>query len=179
MLKPAWKVLTASGRSLEDPLLGTAVVVLTVALVGVVISEVAAVVGLVTLLAVDGPWGHPLADPAWDPASSLILAFLALTVIGGGIGKVLAIIGTVAEREPFAPANAARIESLGWRVIELAVIGWVAASLEVPVGGTVAGHHVAVELQGGNALAFALVLFVLARVFRHGNRMAQDLEGTV
>jgi hypothetical protein len=179
MLKSVWKVFAAGSRSFEDPLLGTAVVVLAIALVGVVISQVAAVIGLVSLLATDAPWGQSLRDAAWDPVSSLILAILALSVIGGGIGKVLAIIGTVAEGEPFAPANADRIESLGWRVLELAVIGWVAAGLEVPIGGRFEGFDIDVSLEGGNALAFALVLFVLARVFRHGNRIARDLEGTV
>ena len=179
MLTSAWKVFATHDRPLGDPLLGTAVVLLTVALVGTVISQVAAVVGLVVMLATAPPWSHPFGDAAWDPVSSLILAVAALAVIAGGIAKVLAIIGSVAEGEPFAPANADRIEALGWSVLQLAVIGWIAGRLEVPIGSTFRGFDVSVSLSGSNALAFALVLFVLARVFRHGNRLAQDLEGTV
>ena len=67
----------------------------------------------------------------------------------------------------------------GKQPVWAAVIGWIAGRLEVPIGSTFRGFDVSVSLSGSNALAFALVLFVLARVFRHGNRLAQDLEGTV
>lgn len=164
---------------LSDPLLVTCAIVLLVALAGIALTMAAAVLALVTLLATAAPAGHPFTDPAWDPVGSIILALVALSIIAGGIGNILAIMGTVADRNAFEPANAGRIERLGWRVVELFAVGWIARWLHIPVGGTINGFDISVDLGGGNALAFALILFVLARVFRQGNRMREDLEGTV
>lgn len=164
---------------LQDPLLVAAVVVLVIALVGIVLTMAAALFGLVTTMTTSPPLGHAFSDPAWDPVAAMILALVALSVIAGGIAHVLSIVATVADRNPFDPANAGRIERLGWRVIELQVIGWIARWLDVPVGGHIAGFDISVDVGSGNALAFALVLFVLARVFRHGNRLQDDVEGTV
>lgn len=166
-------------RTLGDPLLVAAVIVLVIALIGVIVSLVAAILGVVLQFALHSPIGESLRGPAWDPVSSLILAIWALTVIASGIGDVLKIVGSVADADAFVPDNAARVERLAWRVIELQVIGWIARGLDVAVGGTVRGHAISVDLGGANALAFALILFVLARVFRQGNRMRGDLEGTV
>lgn len=165
-------------EALRDPLLGTAAVVLVAAMVGAIVAMAAAILGLIVSFAVHPPFGLPLSDPAWDRIGALLLAVWALGVVAGGIGQVLAVVGTVAERRPFAPENAWRIERLAWRVIELAVIGWIAARLGLEVGGTVNGFAIGLG-GGGNALAFALVLFVLARVFRQGNRLADEVEGTV
>lgn len=166
-------------RSLQDPLLVAAVVVLVVALVGIALTMAAALAALVLTMTTASPMGLPFSDPAWGQVTSLIFALVALAVIAGGIGNVLNIVASVAERNAFDPANAGRIERLGWRVVELGVIGWLARWLDVPVGGNIAGFDISVDLGGGNVLAFALVLFVLARVFRHGNRLQTEVEGTV
>lgn len=166
-------------RTTGDPLLTAATVMMVIALVGVVLAMAATVVGVLALVATGLPFGAGPADPAWRPFGSLVLGLIALGVIAGGIGNVLSIIATVADGEPFAPANAARIERLGWRVIELFAIGWFSALIDAPVGGDINGFDISLDTGGGNALAFALVLFVLARVFRHGNRLTRDLEGTV
>ncbi|WP_260925555.1 hypothetical protein [Novosphingobium sp. 9] len=186
MANAAWRLLTTdrpskenARRIFEDPLLATATIVLVVALVGVTISQVVAVFGLISTLIASRPFGHGLLDPVWAPVGSLLLAIGALSVTGKAIGKVLAIIATVAEKCPFAPANAGRIEGLAMCVIELAAIQFFAGLVGLPIGGTVAGFAVSVDFGGGNTLAFALVLFVLARVFRHGHALEQDVEGTV
>ncbi|MCJ2188746.1 DUF2975 domain-containing protein [Novosphingobium beihaiensis] len=166
-------------RSLQDPLLVAAVVVLVAALIGVGVTMAAAFAGLVVTMTTASPIGHALSDPAWDPVAAMIFALVALSVIAGGIGNVLQIVASVAARNPFERANARRIERLGWRVAELWAIGWIARWLDVPVGGTINGFDISVDLGGGNTLAFALVLFVLARVFRHGNRLQDEVEGTV
>ncbi|WP_067734693.1 DUF2975 domain-containing protein [Novosphingobium naphthalenivorans] len=166
-------------RSLQDPLLVAAVVVLVTALAGVALTMGAALIGLVVTMTTQPPVGHALSDPMWDPVAGMILALVALSVIAGGIGNVLNIVASVAARNPFDRANAGRIERLGWRLAELWGIGWIARWLDVPVGGSVNGFDISVDLGGGNTLAFALVLFVLARVFRHGNRLQDEVEGTV
>ena len=166
-------------RSLQDPLLVAAVVVLVAALAGVAVTMAMTFVGLAATMTTASPIGHALSDPVWDPVAAMILALVALSVIAGGIGNVLNIVASVAARNPFEPANAGRIERLGWRVAELWAIGWIARWLDVPVGGTVNGFDVSADLGGGNTLAFALVLFILARVFRHGNHLQDEVEGTV
>lgn len=80
------------------------------------------------------------------------------------------------------PLLVAAVVVLGvaWAGIILTMaLAWGARWLEVPVGGDINGFTISVDVGGGNALGFALVLFVLARVFRHGNRLQDDVEGTV
>jgi hypothetical protein len=172
--------LSAEGwnRGLGDGLLVVAVIVLVTALIGVALSIMGAAVALATTFATGDVIGHPLTHAAWNPVGSLLLAIAALAIIAGGIADVLQIIVTVAERKAFDPANARRITRLAWRLIELALLGWIAGWLGLPIGGSANGFHIAVDM-GGNNIAFALVLFVLARVFRHGNRLQDEVEGTV
>lgn len=179
LLFPGASAFETWKRSYNDVLLMTAAVLLTIMLIGVIIGEIAAIIGLISAFAVTTPFAHPITDPVWTPIAAFGFAAVALGVIAGGIGDVLAIIGTVADRDPFAAANASRIEQLGWRVLALAAIGKLAAWLGTPVGGDFHGFTVAVDFGGGHALAFALVLFILARVFHHGDRLNQEMEGTV
>lgn len=96
------------------------------------------------------------------------------------------IVNSVGEGDPFARVNAERLAYMGWT----ALIGQIAA---VPVGLTVVwigekigeraesvhlvvAENLDIDLSG---LLLVLTLFILARVFRTGTEMHQDLEGTV
>jgi hypothetical protein len=50
--------------------------------------------------------------------------------------------------------------------------------IEVPVGGDINGFDIGFGLSPAG-VAFVLLLFILARVFRQGAAMRDDLEGTV
>jgi len=86
----------------------------------------------------------------------------------------------VALGDPFAPINAKRLTYMGWLTAATQL-------LSVPIG--VLAHSLGISLRnivghpefgaGLGGVLMALLLFVLARVFREGARMREDLEGTV
>jgi hypothetical protein len=99
------------------------------------------------------------------------LAHLLLT-------RLLAIVETVRFGDPFVSGNARRLQTAAWALLGLEVlhlaVGVIAASassdsqpLDVDWSFSITGW-----------LA-VLLLFVLARVFEHGTRMRDDLQGTV
>ena len=96
--------------------------------------------------------------------------------------NLLAITDTVRDGDPFIPENATRLTRMGWLAIAANVWG---AMLAIPgawVAGMVGDVDNPMEFEGGfdgTGLILILVLFVLARVFRHGAEMREDLEGTV
>lgn len=88
------------------------------------------------------------------------------------------IVGSVGEGDPFVPVNADRLRAMAWIAvavhviaIPISVIGKWAESLSHKI-------HWESELPL-SGLFLALVLFILARVFREGTRMREELEGTV
>ena len=94
---------------------------------------------------------------------------------------LLRIVDSVGEGDPFAPVNAVRLNRMAW----LSLGGYLAA---IPVGAMVmwlasvakeAHADVQTDLDLGGSLLLPLVLFILARVFRHGAAMREELEGTV
>ncbi len=88
------------------------------------------------------------------------------------------IVDTVAEGDPFIPVNAVRLQRMGWLAVGIQLIaipvsalaGWAAYLSHV--------RFVDVGLSLGGVF-LALILFVLARVFRTGAQMRDELEGTV
>ena len=91
---------------------------------------------------------------------------------------LLRIIDSVGLRDPFVPQNARRLAAMGWLTLGI-------EALSLPIGGI--GQWLSTEVRDATldfgvdmgGLLLALVLFVLARVFREGARMREDLEGTV
>jgi hypothetical protein len=100
------------------------------------------------------------------------------------------IVDSVRDGDPFAPINAARLARMGWIALggQFAAIpvGAMALYLDSVIGdahGKIGGHDT-VHIQhdfgfSGGGILLVLVLFILARVFRHGAAMREDLEGTV
>jgi Protein of unknown function (DUF2975) len=88
----------------------------------------------------------------------------------------------VGEGEPFRPENAERLSRMGWIavIVQLVILpvaalaAWMAPYLDK----VDADIHVNGGLDGGSIL-LTLILFILARVFREGTRMREELEGTV
>lgn len=94
---------------------------------------------------------------------------------------LLKIIDSVGEGDPFAPVNAVRLNRMAW----ISLAGYLGS---IPLGALVmwlaryardVGEHVNADFDLGASLLLSLVLFILARVFRHGAAMREDLEGTV
>jgi hypothetical protein len=88
--------------------------------------------------------------------------------------RLLAIVATVHDGDPFILDNARRLEAIAWCVAALEGLRLIVAGIAAVVW----------EPGKVDAFSFAswlavLLLFVLAGVFAHGARMRADLEGTV
>jgi hypothetical protein len=122
---------------------------------------------------------------AGAPASSFGLVMLGFLLIFGLLlltAKFLLelrrIVDSVGDGDPFHPENADRLARMGWMVLGgkavwvavVAIAHWAAQYLD--------GRRLP-ELNLLSGLLLVLVLFILARVFRVGAAMRDDLEGTV
>ena len=92
--------------------------------------------------------------------------------------RLLAILDTVREGDPFVAANASRLQTIAWSLLALQlfslVIGAIGKAVSTPA------HQV--HLDAGfsiNGWLAVLLTFLLARVFAEGTLMREDLEGTV
>jgi hypothetical protein len=92
--------------------------------------------------------------------------------------RLLAIIETVRRGDPFVAGNAARLQTTAWALLGLQLlhlaVGAIAAAASSPSQPLDLNWNF--SITGWLAV---LLLFVLARVFDHGTRMRDDLEGTV
>ena len=92
--------------------------------------------------------------------------------------RLLAIVETVGEGDPFVAINAARLQAIAWALLALQlmsiVIGLIGRALSTPENPL----HFDAGFSVNGWLA-VLLTFLLARIFAEGTRMRDDLEGTV
>ncbi|WP_265570152.1 DUF2975 domain-containing protein [Sphingomicrobium nitratireducens] len=172
-----------SSSAADDRLLAILRVVIWTVMVLLMIAG-AIFAGLAIALPFMGPGGVEDLNLGTDPAARWAL----IAMLGLGIAvlvlalrflwTLLAIIDTVGEGDPFVPANADRLERMGWLAVAGFGIAFVMGLLAFFIKARAPEAQVNVELDPG-ILFLILVLFVLARVFRHGAAMREDLEGTV
>jgi hypothetical protein len=172
----------------RDPLLGGARAFLTFLLGLLIVAMIGLAAGIPALLIYGNRFLAELSEQYGSLAgrSDVIWGFISL-VATGLILAALAfrfllhlrrIVDSVATGDPFAPRNADRLTAMAWItlagqvvVIPAIFIGaWLATILKD------ADFEFEISLS---AILLALVLFILARVFRHGAAMREDLEGTV
>ena len=174
-------------RSTRDPLLGTVRVALSIAMIFATCLTVA------MLMSVPGAlfWrGHILAEIARRGAVSIAPDFIwvicgisILIALAAFIGfrflrELRRIVDTVAEGDPFIPDNAVRLQRMGWLAVIIQLIAIPAGALAGWASYLAHVHYVEISFSFSGAL-LALILFVLARVFRTGAQMRDELEGTV
>jgi hypothetical protein len=121
---------------------------------------------------------HPGGDFIVALEGLFVLLFVGGILAYRWLRQLGRIIDSVAHGEAFAPLNAARLENMGWLTFGIEAIS-------IPAG-AIAGyltHHFGREhIEIGPSLTgvlMGLVLFILARVFREGAAMREELEGTV
>lgn len=89
-------------------------------------------------------------------------------------------INTVGEGDPFIAENADRLYKMGWIAVAVELLKLPAGVIAVFIAHQVKPDTFTIDLDFSfTGLLIALVLFILARVFRHGAAMREDLEGTV
>ena len=104
----------------------------------------------------------------------VVLGVIAAAIVHTILRKLLAIVDTVRNGDPFTLDNAARLDAIAWRVLVLEGLRIVIASIASAVWepGRIDGFSIASWFA-------VLLLFVLSGVFAQGARMRADLEGTV
>jgi hypothetical protein len=119
-------------------------------------------------------------------ADRLVMGLRVIAVLGLAtiplnhviLKRLLAMVGTVREGDPFVAANASRLQTIAWTLFTLQlfslVIGAIAKAVSTPA------HPL--HLDAGfsiNGWLAVLLTFLLARVFAEGTLMREDLKGTV
>lgn len=171
----------------SDPLLGIARALLVFFMAVFVIAAAACAIAIPVILVMHADIIAELAKEApktanmqfvWALAGLLTAVAALLVAMWYFTHKLKQIVDSVAAGDPFIPENAERLKIMAWLSLALQFIA-------VPI--TVFGAWVGDEVQptnvdasvSGNGLLLALVLFILARVFRTGAQMREELEGTV
>jgi hypothetical protein len=176
---------TRAGR---DPLLTAARLIITLMLGLLALAGVGLLLGMPVVLAMQSTVLAKLAQHAGHAVGADIVAGIGATMALLAVISGLAcwfllvlrrIIDSVATGDTFAAINAERLTRMGWLTVAIQV-------LAIPVGALANWVDLAVRGNGRpefgiglGGVLMALLLFVLARVFREGTRMREDLEGTV
>lgn len=108
----------------------------------------------------------------------MVIGLCAIPVVHFVLTRLLAIVETVREGNPFVVANAARLQGIAWAVLGLELMHFAIGIVAASVSTTTAPLHLTWEFSLTRWIA-VLMLFVLARVFEQGARMREELEGTV
>jgi hypothetical protein len=108
----------------------------------------------------------------------MVIGVLAAPVTNVALTRLLAIVTTVTHGDPFVAENAARLQQIAWSVLGLELLHLGVGVIEAAVSSPAAPLDLNWRFSPTPWLA-VLLLFVLARVFDHGTRMREDLEGTV
>jgi hypothetical protein len=107
-----------------------------------------------------------------------VLGIVAVVVAHVVLSRLLGIVGTVRDGDPFVSENAARLRTIAWSIFGLEVV-----HVLVGVAAALADSETApLDVDWDFSLSrwlTVLLLFVLAQVFEHGSQMREDLEGTV
>lgn len=124
-----------------------------------------------------------LPTPAWGPAALAMRGIMVVGIAGAFVAHriltgLLTIVESVRAGDPFVLENATRLNAIAW---------WLLAAelLHLLVGGLArlaSTPTQTVDIDWSFSFTpwiAVLLLFVLARVFAHGARMREDIEGTV
>jgi hypothetical protein len=108
----------------------------------------------------------------------MVVGILAAPVTNAILTRLLSIVETVRAGDPFVTENASRLQTIAWSVLALELTRFVVVGIANSVSTPARPVHIDLNLSVTPWLA-VLLLFVLARVFDHGARMREDLDGTI
>ena len=171
----------------EDPLLGIARAILTFLMgLTIFVGAVVAIVVPIVLLNQNQVLVEFGRSPVSQPGGDVIGAILAGLVLVAGIvalsflvlRHLRRIVDTVRQGDPFIPENAVRLRTMAWLSIVLQTIALFAGALTMWLEEATEKLEANFDVSVGGIL-LPLVLFILARVFRRGAAMREELEGTV
>ena len=106
------------------------------------------------------------------------LGVIAIPVNHIVLSRLLGIVETVRQGDPFVAANARRLQAIAWGLVALQLLGIVIGAIGKAISTPANPVDVEAGFSPGGWLA-VLLAFILARIFAEGTRMRDDLEGTV
>jgi hypothetical protein len=119
-------------------------------------------------------------------AERLVMGLRAIAVLGlvailpnyVVLKRLLSIVETVREGDPFVAANAGRLRMIAWALLTLQLLSMVIGAIAkvVAIPGQPLRFDAGFSINGWLSV---LLTFLLARVFAEGTLMREDLEGTV
>ena len=169
--------LLAAGKIITV-LLMAIIAIVTVLLVGLVPAlllnqaEFAAEIGMTSSSSVTTITGITIA---------MLLIAASVTAISFHFFQLLGrIIDTVEAGDPLTIENAERLNRMGWIALIFQAATLPISGLDAYLRDMLPTDELSVDFQFSlTGVLLALVLFILARVFKHGAQMREDLEGTV
>jgi hypothetical protein len=176
-------------KPLNDPLLALARGVVWFLLVVVALAAVLFAVCLPLTIAMPETVFAALLEDDLAPLPAGTPGMLA-GIVGAGLVSMIAafyflkqlldIVGSVAAGDPFVPINADRLTRMGWTVLGIQLLALPLGLLQYRLQDVLDLEDAIYTVSfADNGLVLALVLFILARVFRHGTTLREELEGTV
>ena len=169
-------------RILKDPLLDIARVIVMFLMGIVVILAGGVAIGIVAVAVKSGQLLAQLGSAEAFWALLVLLAGVAIVAVLGFLflRHLKRIIDLVGQGDPFVPENATSLTAMAWLMLALQVAALFLQPLSNYVTAAFGEGHTAGDFgYDGNGLILVLTLFILARVFRKGTAMREDLEGTV
>ena len=106
----------------------------------------------------------------------MVLGLIAVPLTHILLSRLLAMVDTVRSRDPFVAENGRRLTTIAWALLGLQFLDLGFGAVSVGMVSDLRHFEWSFGMTGWIAV---LMLFVLARVFHHGARMREELEGTV
>jgi hypothetical protein len=170
----------------SDPLLTAARVIIVIAQVVIIVALAGLCIAAAAMVFAHGEVSSELAKegvPAsayWAILGALALAAAILMLWERFVAYLRRIVDSVGAGDPFAPENADRLSRMGWMALSVFALSLPLGALGTWIASRVEQGTLDIDFGGGGSgLVLAVVLFILARVFRHGAAMREELEGTV
>jgi hypothetical protein len=176
-------------KILKDPLLDIARALLLFLMGLMAIGVAACLIGLplivfnrdrVLLAIAEETARMPSSETAWAIAGLLVLVIAVLSLLFLFLRHMKRIVDSVAIGDPFIAENATRLTAMAWLMLSVQIIAIPIAAVAIYIAETVGeGTGTVDSTFDVNGIVLVMTLFILARVFRHGAAMREDLEGTV
>lgn len=122
--------------------------------------------------------------PLFPMIGAMLIGLAILAALFVFFGRLRAIIDTVGDGDPFVPANAERLNLMAWLLlgVQALVVAAIPLALKMTDFARQFGDDVDIHIDSGvdlSGILMVILLFILARVFRIGAALRDDLEGTV
>lgn len=172
----------ADNRVLRVTRLFVHVIMWAVALAGILFAAISVILPFywndaVAALAKTNPGLSPIALLP-NLLTIFALGIFILGLVWTIMRKLLAIIDSVEDGNPFVRTNALRLRAIGWLMVGIQIIGVPLAIAAGEAADLFGDSDTGLDLSFNGILSILLV-FILAGIFEHGADMREELEGTV